>query len=35
MFFTTKEADSEGWDLVPSNLSLTVPRRYFHYGTFC
>ena len=39
-FFTSMEAEGDGWDpleltLAPSNLLLTVPRRYFLRGTFC
>ena len=36
--FTNMEGEGEGWNTVmlePSNLLLTVPRRYIHYGTFC
>ena len=31
--FTTMEAEGEGSNLV--NSLLTVPRRHFHFGTFC
>ena len=40
MYFTTMEAEGEGWDPVKlfwfpsSNSLLTVPMRYFDCGTF-